>query len=338
MTFSRSPYAGTRSPRRTLRRFSFLTPIAALVLLAPSGVALAQGAPAQEAVRDAGKHFQRGVALFNEADYAGALAEFRRANEIAPNPAVLYNIGQTQFQLRSYASALGSFERYVAEAGTNAEHRTEAQTAIETLRSRVGKIDVTAPDGSEVTIDDEVVGNTPLPPVLAAVGKRKVIATKDGRSSPPRFVEVSAGETVKTELRVEEAAPATTATLSTGTTTVPPQKNYTPAVVLWSATGVLAVGSTIVGVLAISKGKKLDDARNSYDPSATVASRQTAIDDAHSTAKSFAIVSDILIPVTVLAGAAAIYFTLVPPTKSSTSSASLRVTFSPGAAGVAGTF
>lgn len=312
------------------------------MLLAPGGIAFAQAGekPAsQEAVRDAGKHFQRGVALFNEADYAGALAEFRRANEIAPNAAVLYNIGQTQFQLRSYAAALASFERYVAEAGSSAEHRTEAQTAIETLRSRVGKIDVTAPDGSEITIDDEVAGKTPLPPLLAAVGKRKVIATKDGRSSPPRYVEVSAGETVKTELRIEEGAPAATSTASTGTTTTaPPQKNYTPAIALWSATGALAIGSTIVGVLAISKGNKLDDARNAYDPNATVASRQASIDDAHGSAKSLAIVSDILIPVTVLVGAAAVYFTLVPPTKSSTSSASLRVKLSPGAAGLAGTF
>ena len=331
----------TSSPRRTLRRSLLLfPPIATLALLAPASVAYAQAAGSQEAVRDAGKHFQRGVALFNEADYAGALAEFRRANELAPNAAVLYNIGQTQFQLRSYAAALGSFERYVAEAGANAEHRTEAQTAIETLRARVGKIDVTAPDGSEITIDDEVVGKTPIPPVLAAVGKRKVIATKDGRSSPPRFVEVSAGEVVKTELRVEESAPSNPSTVSTQTTSTTPasQKNYTPAIALWGATGALTAGSAIVGILAIKKGNDLDDARTTYNPNATVASRQAAIADAHSTAKTFAVVSDVLIPLAAVAGAAAIYFTIVPPTKTTTSSASLRIKLSPGGAGLAGTF
>ena len=338
MTSVRSPQAGTPSPRRTLRRsLSFLPPIAALALLAPGGIAHAQAASSQEAVRDAGKHFARGVALFNEADYAGALAEFRRANEIAPNAAVLYNIGQTQFQLRSYAAALGSFERYVAEAGPNAEHRTEAQTAIETLRSRVGKIDVTAPDGSEITIDDEVAGKTPLPPVLAAVGKRKLIATKDGRSSPTRFVEVSAGETVKADLKIEESAPATTSTVSTGTTTTPPsQKNYTPAIALWTATGALAIGSTIVGILALKKDSDLKDAREAYVANESSAARRAAIDNAGSP-KTLALVSDVLIPLTVVAGGAAIYFTLVPPTKTTTT-ARLRVKLTPGGAGLAGTF
>ena len=328
------------SPRRTLRRsFSLLPAVAVLVLIAPpNGIALAQGSPSQESVRDAGKHFQRGVALFNEADYAGALAEFRRAYEIAPNPAVLYNIGQTQFQLRSYAAALGSFERYVAEAGTNAEHRTEAQTAIETLRSRVGKIDVTAPDGSEVTIDDEVAGKTPLPPVLAAVGKRKVVATKDGRSSPPRFVEVAAGETVKAELRIEESAPAAASSMATQTTTRTPatEKSYSPAIALWATTGALAVGSVVVGVLALKKDSDLKNAREAYNGQ-TVDQRRAAIDDAGSP-KTLALISDILIPLTVVAGGAAIYFTLVPPKKASTSSASVRVKLTPGGAGVAGTF
>lgn len=329
----------TPSPRRILpRSLSFLPPVAALVLMAPQGLAFAQAAPSSEQVRDAGKHFQRGVALYNEADYAGALAEFRRAYEIAPNAAVLYNIGQTQFQLRSYAAALGSFERYVAEAGANADHRAEAQTAIETLRSRVGKIDVTAPDGAEVLIDDESAGKTPLPPVLAAVGKRKLVATKDGRSSSPRYVEVSAGETVKAELRIEEGA-SQVATQSTSTTTAPSatKPNYTPAVVLWTATGVLAAGSVVFGALALSKNSDLESARTAYDPATGVAQRRAAIDDAGSP-KTFALVTDILVPLSVIAGGAAIYFTLVPPKKASTSSATVRVKLAPGGAGLAGTF
>jgi len=57
-------------------------------------------------VREAGKHFQRGVTLYNETDYRAALVEFRRAYDLAPNAAVLYNIGETEYQLRDYASAL----------------------------------------------------------------------------------------------------------------------------------------------------------------------------------------------------------------------------------------
>src|SRR4051812_23481825 len=106
-------------------------------LTAPLSANAQAAKPTSEATRDAGKHFQRGVALFNEADYAGAIAEFRKAYEIAPNAAVLYNIGQTHFQLRSYAAALQAFEKYLAEAGAGAEHRAEAEANVETLRSRV---------------------------------------------------------------------------------------------------------------------------------------------------------------------------------------------------------
>lgn len=306
--------------------------------MAPQGIAFAQASPSSEQVRDAGKHFQRGVALYNEADYAGALAEFRRAYEIAPNAAVLYNIGQTQFQLRSYAAALGSFERYVAEAGPGADHRTEAQTAIETLRSRVGKIDVTAPDGAEVLVDDESVGKTPLAPVLAAVGKRKLVATKDGRASTVRFVEVAAGETVKADLRIEENVSA--ASVAPQTSAAKPaesQKSYTPAIALWATTGALAVGATITGILALSKNSDLEDARTSFDPNASVAQRRAAIDAAGSPT-TLAVVTDILIPLSVVAGGAALYFTLVPPKKAATSTASLRVKLTPGGAGLAGTF
>jgi tetratricopeptide (TPR) repeat protein len=53
-------------------------------------------APARTPVqKEADRHFKSGVALFKEAKYAEALAEFERAYEIAPHPLVLYNIAIT---------------------------------------------------------------------------------------------------------------------------------------------------------------------------------------------------------------------------------------------------
>ncbi|HEX7603304.1 MAG TPA: hypothetical protein VF316_16915, partial [Polyangiaceae bacterium] len=56
-------------------------------------------------IKEAGQHFQRAVSLYNETDYNGALVEFKRAYATAPNVNVLYNIGQSQFQLQRYAQA-----------------------------------------------------------------------------------------------------------------------------------------------------------------------------------------------------------------------------------------
>ena len=168
-------------------------------------VAHAQSPPTSS-VKDASKHFQRGVALYNEADYRAALVEFRRAYDVAPNAAVLYNIGQTYYQLQNYAAALLTLERYLAESGATAPHRREVEQTLEILQSRVGKIAVTTNVADcEITIDDELVGRTPLTePVLVSIGRRKVTAMRQGSPAETRFVDVAAGDTVKLSLSLTD--------------------------------------------------------------------------------------------------------------------------------------
>ncbi len=296
----------TSQTRRLTRRFA---PV--LVVLAAStsvvsrpSVAHAQAATSASAekTRDAGKHFQRGVALFNEADYAGALAEFKKANELAPNPAVLYNIGQTHFQLRAYAAALQTFERYLAESPAGAEHRAEAAANVETLRSRVGKIDVVAPDGAEVTIDDEVIGRTPLPPSLAAVGRRKVVVFKDGQQQL-RFAEVAAGETVKVEMKFASDA-------SRASSAAPPpeeRRESSPLpTVMWITTGVLAAGAITTGIVALGASSDLSDERGKPAGDTT----RGKLDDLESKTGTFALLTDIFAGAAIVSGGVALYLTL----------------------------
>jgi len=133
---------------------------------------------------DAYSHFQRAVTLYSESDFTAALVEFKRAYALGPpnnqgTVNVLYNIGQTQFQLQRYAEALATFERYVSEGGT--AHNTEAESAIATLRDRVGRIDVTTNVPADIQIDDELVGKTPLSaPLTASIGRRKITAIAEG--------------------------------------------------------------------------------------------------------------------------------------------------------------
>ena len=89
-----------RIPARALAAWLLVT----VALLAATGDARAEdGALASQ--HDAAKHFERAVVLYGESDYQGALVEFKRAYAIAPNPTVLYNIGEAQFQLQDYAGA-----------------------------------------------------------------------------------------------------------------------------------------------------------------------------------------------------------------------------------------
>ena len=298
-----------------MNRSRFLTAVVLGSCLLQTVPGFAQAAPAKptsEQTRDAGRHFQRGVALFNEADYAGALAEFKKAYELAPTPTVLFNIGQTHFQLRSYAAALTAFEKYLGEAPANAEHRADAEANLETLRTRVGKIDVIAADGTEVTIDDDVIGKEPLPPIQTAVGRRKVTAFKDGQQQV-RFVEVAAGETVKVEMKIASVARNDT------TTTYPPaaeSKSSALPAVLWIGSGALLAGAVVTGIVALGKSSDLSDERGK--PAG--ATSRSQLDDLQSKTKTFALVTDILGGAAIITGGVALYVTLK---KSSTTGANL---------------
>jgi hypothetical protein len=277
--------------RSLARRISWLGPWIVLV------AALFGAAPASAAPKEASERFSRGVALYNETDYRAALVEFKRAYELAPNPSVLYNIGQTYFQLQNYAAALTTFERYLAESGPGAAHRAEVAQSVETLRTRVGKLVVKTnrPD-IEITIDDEPVGRTPLDrPLLVSIGRRKIVATLDGQPAQSRSVEIVAGETASLSLSFTDAG------ASAGSDR--PRKPPGPGRIYvgWTATGVLAAGALTMGTLAFLASRDLDDLKGSFPTS------PEALDDKASRVTTFSIAADVLGVAAIAAGGVTLY-------------------------------
>lgn len=242
-------------------------------LIAMVGVLLAGGPvplvhadePTASSVKEAGKHFQRGVTLYNEADYRAALVEFRRAFEIAPNAAVLYNIGQTYYQLQNYAAALSTLERYLSESGPTAAHRPEVEQTIETLQARVGKVAIALNVADcEITIDDELVGRTPLTePVLVSIGRRKITAMRPGRAPETRFVDVAAGDTVQLTMSLGEPSVVVPVTTPPKPAAASPRGNGL-VTAGWVTTGVLGAGAVTAGVLAFLASRDLKDARDTF--------------------------------------------------------------------------
>lgn len=284
-------------------RHAVLLAAALLCPLTVTTAALAQDAPAQQ---DAGAHFGRGVQLYNEADYRAALVEFKRAYEIAPNVAVLYNIGQTYYQLQNYAEALKQFERFLAEGGT--AHRSEVEQTVSVLRTRVGKIDVTTPSpGWTLTVDDEPAGTTPLAsPLAVSVGRRKIIATKTGEQPIVKWVEVAAGDTLPVALTAAPAVAPVAPPPSTTPPPPPPEKKSGNGLIIagWIGTGALFAGTVITGILATSEAGKLSDAKKQ------VPGNQSDIDSKASSTKTLALVTDILGASTIILGGVTLYFTL----------------------------
>lgn len=277
--------------------------IVCIALALAAAVPIAAQAQPASGTQEAGKHFTRGVALYNEADYRAALVEFKRAYAIAPNAQVLYNIGQTHYQLQNYAAALTAFERYLADAGAAATHRSEVEQSLETLRSRVGKIAATTNlAGCEITIDDELVGKTPLAqPLLTSIGRRKVTAICPGHPAQSRLVDVAGGTSESVALAFADARAAE----PPPPPPAPPQRRGNGALIAgWTTTGVLAAAALTAGVLAYRASDDLDAARARFPVS------RDELDDKASRVRTFSIAGDALGAAAVIAGGVALYLTL----------------------------
>jgi hypothetical protein len=275
----------------------------------------ATNAHAQDASsqKEAGVHFQRAVQLYSEADYRAALVEFKRAYELAPNVTVLYNLGETYYQLQQYAEALTTFERFLAEGGT--QHKQEVENAVSVLKTRVGKLDITTPSpGWEISVDDEVVGKTPLAkPIAVSIGRRRLGATKAGEASVTRLVEVAAGETAAINL----AGIGGAAKPADGTDPQAPPAGSDHGgngllIAGWVGTGALAAGAVVTGILATSKSSSLKDARTTFP------ANKADLDSKASSVKSLALVTDILGASAVILGGVTLYFTLTKPSSTTT--------------------
>jgi|CZKU01.1.fsa_nt_gi hypothetical protein len=188
----------------------------ALVLTLTTAQAYAQEPQASAApTSEARAHFDRGVTFYEETDYSAALVEFKRAYTLAPTWQVLFNIGQSYFQLRNYALALVTLRQFIEQGGNRIppERRALVDTESMDLANRVGHTRILSNrTGATISVDEEVVGVTPVKdPVLVSVGIRKLKAVYPGTPAVegPVEVEVSvpAGETVDVRLDFPDSPP-----------------------------------------------------------------------------------------------------------------------------------
>lgn len=283
----------------------------------------AAGAPSDEAVARAVARFEQGQKLYAERDFAGALTEFRKAYEIAPNYRLLYNIGQVCYQMQDYVCARRSRERYLASgAGSISEARRQAVVLeLAELEKRIGYIEIeTDVAGAEISVDDVLVGTSPLAaPVAVSAGRHRTTVLAAGRPSLTRSVDVAGRDTVRVAVVLAHAeaggepAPAASPpppaaghhAPASGRDAPEPRSAMTPYAWLGYGTGgLLAAGATVTGVLALSAAS---DVRSTlYDDDAAAASARTR-------ASTLAIATDALVVGAVLTLAATTVLTFVLP-------------------------
>ncbi|MCA9537273.1 MAG: PEGA domain-containing protein [Myxococcales bacterium] len=123
-------------------------------------------AHASDAREQARASFMKGREAYAAGRFADALAAFEEANALQPHPLMLFNIAQVYEAMEDLASAVATYERYLASKPADAD----------AVRTKIGELNgvlagwptvqvVTAPAGAEVRVgkaENPSRGRTPL--------------------------------------------------------------------------------------------------------------------------------------------------------------------------------
>ena len=283
----------------------------------PPDAAASATPPASDAVASAVARFQRGQERYVDRDFAGALAEFRKAYEIAPNYRVFYNIGQVCYQMHDYVCAHESRERYLADGGSEipAARRQAVERELIELQERIGYLDLQIDlPGAEVSVDDVLVGTAPLAhPVTVSAGRHRATVLAAGRAPFTRTVDVAGQDTAHVVVTLVAAVRVDAAPAAPAPAPAPAQpptvasRGRSMTAYSWlgyGAGGAMLASAAVTGIIALNAGS---DVRSKvYDDEA-------AANADKSRASSFALASDALLVGAVLTVAATTVLTFVLP-------------------------
>ncbi len=312
-------------------------------------VSTATNAWAADPDREARERYDNAVKLYEEGAYDAALVELNRAAELRPSYKLYYNIAQVRFAMHDYASAIDAYRQYLDKGGDKItpQRREQVQKELTSLAQRVAKLSVEVDvPGAEVFVDDVPVGTSPLPgPLVVNSGIRRVtvrhpdyvpqtkrLTLAGNVQDKVSFAFVSRGTDAAAAApsappatgaaAPETASPGALASAS-GSAAAPPERSAErgrPSSVWigWAATGALAAGAAVTGIIALSKNSSLDEDRKHLDVS------DDELDARGSKLRTLAIVTDVLGAAAIVAGGVSLWLTLHESSPETGSSAAAR--------------
>jgi tetratricopeptide (TPR) repeat protein len=184
---------------------------ALFVALAPVTVAvpaLAQAPSEDPTTGIARARFKEGVAFYDKGEYERARASFLEAYALKKHPAVLLNLAWSCVKSGRALEAERDFKQVLTESkDITDKQRADATDGLAQSRTKLGRIEVVATTGTEVTIDGEKAGIAPLAePVSVEVGAHTVKFKGADGSTDTESVTVMGGEQ-ETAHFGKEAAP-----------------------------------------------------------------------------------------------------------------------------------
>lgn len=151
---------------------------------APPAAPAAPTAPpslADSLTGDAKASYDSAKLLYADGDFEGSRVKFAAAFDQAKDPRLLWNMAACEKSLRHYARALKLVRRYAAEGGAllTDQDRAEAAELIKVMDPLTAKLVVRVSEpGADVAIDDEAIGQSPLPTTVVDLGTRRVRVKK----------------------------------------------------------------------------------------------------------------------------------------------------------------
>ncbi len=158
---------------------------------------------AQPNTETAAAHIERGMTRYDAGDYEQALAEFRAAYDLAPDPAVLYNLARVHERLDHPVEAVSFYEHYLNDAGRiSRRERREIDRSLSRLRDQIGSVRVEVNvQGAVIMIGGVDRATTPLvDPLRVEAGSVEVSARATGHDVARQVVSVAGGEEVLVRL------------------------------------------------------------------------------------------------------------------------------------------
>jgi hypothetical protein len=189
----------------------------------------AQGAAEDPTTDMARARFKEGVGYYDKGQFEQARAAFLQAYALKKHPAVLLNLAWSCLKSGHTLEAQRYFKQFLAE-GRDAtdKQRADATDGLTQSNAKLGRIDVAAAAGTEVTIDGDKAGTTPLAdPIMVEPGAHTVRFKGPDGTTDTDSVTVLAGEKAiarfsKTASAAPAAAKPTAPTTGTDTDTTPP--------------------------------------------------------------------------------------------------------------------
>jgi hypothetical protein len=176
-------------------------PVAVALLLTFAPAVTAVPADAQTAAEDpttdmARARFKEGVGFYDKGQFEQARASFLQAYALKKHPAVLLNLAWSSLKSGHTLEAEHYFKQFLTEGkDITDKQRADANDGLNQSHAKLGRIEVAATAGTEVTVDGDKVGTTPLPdPILVEPGAHTVKFKGPDGATDTDSVTVLAGE------------------------------------------------------------------------------------------------------------------------------------------------